>query len=124
MKCLDMKKDYNFFIDTHVKVWRRDSYIVEADSVEEAEVKIKELFKSGELDGYYDDNGICWDEQEYLQDYEEYFEPELEGRSTCEVWFQYPEEKDCKMYSGEYRKLCDNKPIDIVRGEKLDALGI
>lgn len=103
-----MAKKYNFYVDSKMTVWTRDSFQIEAESEEEAKILAKDKFNN---DDYYD-----YAEQETLYDtMEPMYVEENDGQSTKELFF------GTKGF-GQDEMISDNRPIQIIRDEKIDKI--
>lgn len=93
---------YNFYIDTKFTVWERSHRVIEANSEEEAKEIAKNIFS--------EDWGQNEVESETIQETMESMSIEDNGgQATCElVW--------------DNSILMDNRPLDIVRDEKIDEI--
>lgn len=99
---------YSFYIDTKVTVWERSHRSIEANSEEEAKEIAKSIFK--------DDWGQNEIESETLYDTQESMSvEENNGYSTVElIWPLGDSTKDTL--------IMDNRPIAVVRDEKIDKI--
>lgn len=73
--------NYNFYLDRKVTVWMRDSFIIEADSKEEAIAKVKAQYEE-EKDDFYMEG-----ETEVLFETEEPMSVEENKSPTLEIYF-------------------------------------
>jgi hypothetical protein len=75
------KQTFNFYLDRKVTIWVREQHSIEAESEEEAKKEMIEAFK----DNFCSES---FDEQEWLLDTETMLEPEDNGESTAELFFE------------------------------------
>ncbi len=102
---------YNFYIDTKFTVWERSHRSIEANSEEEAIEIAKGIFK--------DDGGQNEIELETLFDTQESMSVEENGGlSTVELIWPY----DQRHNSNGGTVIMDNRPIAVVRDEKIDKI--
>lgn len=101
-------KKYSFYIDNKVTVWERSHRTIEAESEEEAMKMAKDIFK--------DDWGQSELGMETLYDTQESMSVEENGGfATSElIWPIGDSIKDTV--------LMDNRPIAVVRDEKIDRI--
>lgn len=110
-----MSKEYQFHTWRQVKVWKKECYTVWADSEEEAINKAKTAFNNEELyEGV--DGCIEWTDSDFGDD-EEFVEWSDGNTTTYELWI------DDDGAAGHLQEpLLTNKPIEVVREEKINKL--
>lgn len=112
---------YSFYIDTKVTTWLRSYRSIEADSEKEAMEIAKGIFK--------DDTGQGEFELETLDDTQESISVEdNSGFATVELLWPgtTPAEKSHDtggLYlTGGHSLIMDNRPVEVVRNEKIDNI--
>ena len=100
---------YDFHTWRKVKIWKKDCFLIEADSQDEAIKKAKELFNNDELFDFdnedYEWLDTEWGDDDYPVDYWD------EGKPTFEMYH-------------DYDLIIDNTPAEILRDNLItDLLG-
>ena len=109
-------KKYSFYIDNKVTVWERSHRTIEAESEEEAMKMAKDIFK--------DDWGQSEVEMETLYDTQESMSVEENGGfATSElIWPRNTGIGKSGIITGSDNIIMDNRPIAVVRDEKIDRI--
>lgn len=104
-----MKSEFEYSLWSKVTTWKRDAFIVEASSKEEADAIIKKNFMKDELYNGFESADVNWVETDWQGDDEEL---DWDGGITKEVIDSFGE------------PIIDNTPVEIKRDEKLNLLGL
>lgn len=105
-----------YYYSTQKKVitWVRDDFSIIANTKEEADKKMKELFDEYELGtfNWNDDKELepNWCDREWDNEDSYYNIVTPTDGATYELY-----DSDCEI-------ICDNKPLDVVRNEKIDDI--
>ena len=106
-----------FYYSTQKKVitWVRDDFFIISNTKEEADKKMKELFDEHELGTFnWNDSDKelepCWCEREWDAEDNYYDTVQAIDGATYE------------LYDSDGEVVCDNKPLHIVRDNKIDFI--
>lgn len=95
---------FNFHIDQKETIWRRNYCEIEADTEEEAIIKMKKLAYEFDYDIYAHESELINETSDDMT-YEDNF-----NKPTREVYYK------------DSIHLCDNTPISIIRDEKINNI--
>lgn len=105
------KKEFSYHTYEKIATWRKNMYSIMAESKEEADEKMKELFKKGEIYPECSSDVKWYDGGDYYEGDEEVLSYEDNDNNPTE-----------ELYDDDGEKLIDNTPIEVLREQKLIEL--
>ena len=106
-----------FYYSTQKKVitWVRDDFTIIANTKEDADMKMKELFNEHELGTFNWNDGDKELEPSWC-------DREWEAEDSYYNTVQPTEAATYELYDSNGEIVCDNKPLHVVRDEKIDSI--